>query len=164
MVIQSTLPTVVQTELGRDVMAEPSNVKPTYLTQQLREAEEDQEKSWMKYRLLSSLRTFIRQENGRRLHPTSLSPSYLPESMGSIQRNQKWECVKENCMQLGKNSHSFPRHDTIIIHACQRDSRAGESGGWTGTGGTGQALFPHSLGSEKGWNEEVFKVERWEVR
>lgn len=89
MVIQSTLPTVVQTELGRDVMAEPSNVKPTYLTQQLREAEEDQEKSWMKYRLLSSLRTFIRQENGRRLHPTSLSPSYLPESMGSIQRNQK---------------------------------------------------------------------------
>lgn len=65
-------------------------------------------------------------------------------------------------MQLGKNSHSFPRRDTIIIYACQRDSRTGESGGWTRTGETGQrqALFCHSLGSEKGWNKEVFKVER----
>lgn len=119
----------------------------------------------MKYRLQSSLRIFFRQEKGRRLHPTPLFPGYLPESMGSIQ-NQKWECVKENCMQLGKNSHSFPRRDTIIIYACQWDSRTGESGGWTQTGETGQrqALFCHSLGSDKGWNKEVFKVERWEEK
>lgn len=41
LVIQSALPTEVQTELGRDVMVEPSSVKLTHLTRQRREAEED---------------------------------------------------------------------------------------------------------------------------
>lgn len=41
MVIQSALPTEVQTELGREVMVEPSHVKLTYLTEQLRETKED---------------------------------------------------------------------------------------------------------------------------
>lgn len=67
-------------------------------------------------------------------------------------------------MYLGKNSNSFPRPDTIIIYICQGDRGASEGGGWTRWGETGWALLCHSLGSEKGWNKEVFKIERWEER
>lgn len=72
MVILPTCQLRCRTELGRDMMAEPSNVKPTYLTQQLREAE-GQVKELDEIQALSSLRIFIHCENGsKRLQPTSL--------------------------------------------------------------------------------------------
>lgn len=85
MVIQSTLPTGAQTELGRDTVWNQAMLSQ-HTSHSSLERQEDQEKSWMKYRLLSSLRIFIRQENGRKaVHLPS--PSYLPES--------KWMTFKE---------------------------------------------------------------------
>lgn len=71
MVIQSALPTEVQTKLGREVMVEPSNVKLTYLTEQLRETKEDQEE-------LDEIQATVLTQNiflsGKRAQATSLNP------------------------------------------------------------------------------------------
>lgn len=59
-----------------------------------------------------------------------------------------------------KNSNSFPRLDTIIICVCQGEREPVRVVDGFDEGETGWALFCHSLGSEKGWNKQVFLKER----
>lgn len=124
---------------GRVVVVEPSTAMLcrtsllTLVTLQLTEAEEDQEKTWMKTGHTPHLQYLLIWKK---------DPGYTPPfpKPHPCIKGQDSKLFQISQMYLRKNSHSCPRPDIIITCACQGEG-ASENHRWTRCGETGWALL-----------------------